>query len=256
MKWPNKWMYLLLTVIGLLGIIDTIVLLLFFDVSINVGVILPGLIGLLLLFFSLTELFNIDSFKIQNRSFRRVVQVLLALWIISFISIEFIIINAQIPDRDNQTEYVLILGAGLKGKRLSPTLESRMKLGVEYLKSNPSSKVIVSGGQGPDEDITEAEAMRRYLIANGINRGQIIKEEESTSTIENLRLSKGIMSRNTTSNEILIITSDFHMFRAKMLAKRAGLVPYGIAAKTPYYVLPNSYLREYFALIKSYFLDR
>ena len=255
MKW-NRLLYLALTVIGVLGIIDTIALLIFFDVSVNIGVILPGLVGLLLAFYSLAKLFNILSFKIQNSIVQRVAQGLLALWLLSFIFIECEIINAQRPDRDNRAEYVLILGAGLKGDRLSPALESRMKLAFEYLKSNPSSKVIVSGGQGPGEDITEADAMRRYLVERGINEGRIIKEDKSTSTMENLRLSKSIISGNTTSAEILIITSDYHVFRAKMLAKRAGILPYVIYAKTPYYMLPNSYLREYFALIKSYFLDR
>lgn len=255
MKWSNRLVYLVLMVIGVLGIVDTIVLNIFFDVSIHIGVILPGLVGLFIVFYSLNKLLGIHVFKIPN-SLRRVVQVALASFVISFILTELIVINAQIPDQDKRVEYLLILGAGLKGERLSPTLASRMNRGLEYLKAYPTTKVIVSGGQGPDEDITEAEAMRRYLVDNGITQNRIIKEEQSTSTIENLRFSKRIIFQNTTSSEILIITSDFHMFRAKMLAKRAGLVPYGLPAKTPYYLLPNSYLREYFALTKSYLFDR
>ena len=82
------------------------------------------------------------------------------------------------------------------------------------------------------------------------------KEEKSTSTIENLRLSKKIMAGTSKKNEIMIVTRDYHMLRAKMLAKRAGLTPYSLPSRTPYYVLSNSYIREYFAIIKSFFLDR
>jgi len=82
------------------------------------------------------------------------------------------------------------------------------------------------------------------------------KEEHSTSTIENLRLSKEIMVETSEKNEIMIVTSDYHVLRAKMPAKRAGLIPYSLPSRTPYYIMVNSYLREYFATIKSFISDR
>lgn len=256
MQISYKAIYVVLIVAGFLGLLDTVILLGFFDVSFNLGVILPGLAGLVLIIVSLCKLQKEDCFRIRNRKLRYYLLALLLAWLISFIGIEIMLLTGQKSDANKKVDYLIVLGAGLKGEKMSSTLKSRIDCALNYLEGYPDTKVIVSGGQGPGEDITEAEAMRRYLVANGIADNRVIKEEKSTSTIENLRLSKKIVAENSKKNEIMIVTSDYHMLRAKMLAKRAGLTPYSLPSRTPYYVVVNSYLREYFAIIKSFILDR
>ncbi|PKM79560.1 MAG: YdcF family protein [Firmicutes bacterium HGW-Firmicutes-14] len=256
MQISRKALYVVLIVAGLLGLIDTVILLGFFDVSFNLGVILPGLAGLVLIIVSFYKLQNEDSFRIRNRKLKYYLVALLLVWLISFIGIEIMLLTGQKSDLSMKVDYLIVLGAGLKGEKMSSTLKSRIDRALNYLEGYPDTKVIVSGGQGPGEDITEAEAMRRYLVANGIADNRVIKEEKSTSTIENLRLSKKIVAETSKKNEIIIVTSDYHMLRAKMLAKRAGLTSYSLPSRTPYYVIVNSYLREYFAIIKSFILDR
>lgn len=246
----------MLLVFGALGILDTLVLLLF-GVGIDLGIVLPGIIGFIFLMIGYLRIrYNIDLINMRDRMLKSVMILLFTIWFISFVLIEGIIIVSQLSDEEKSVDYLLILGAGLKGEKLSLTLNSRMNTGLEYLRSHPGTKVIVSGGMGIGEDITEAEAMKRFLIENKIDNNRIIKEEKSTSTMENLLYSRSIFIKGGGKNEIMIVTSEYHMFRAKLLAKRVGLAPYGLPARTPVTILPNSYLREYFAVLKSLVLDR
>ena len=138
------------------------------------------------------------------------------------------------------------------------TFQNRVDKGLKFLKNNPDLLVIVSGGKGFGEMITEAEAMRRYLIKNGISENRIIKEDRATSTAENFKFSRELIrgKEHQENPEILIVTSEFHMFRSKMLAYRNGFVPYGLTSETWLGVLPNCFIREYFAVIKSFILDK
>lgn len=115
-------------------------------------------------------------------------------------------------------------------------------------------KVIVSGGKGLHEKKVEAELMRNYLINRGINPDNIIVEDKSSSTYENFIFSKSLIKPGI--KKIYIVTNAFHTFRAKMIAKRTGFIPVPIPAKDPKSVLINCYLREYFAVIKTFIFDR
>ena len=88
---------------------------------------------------------------------------------------------------------VIVLGAGLRGENLSLILRNRLDAAVEYYNENPEAVIVVSGGQGPDEDIPEAEAMERYLYEQGVPLNKIIKEDKSTSTEENFKFSKELL---------------------------------------------------------------
>lgn len=126
------------------------------------------------------------------------------------------------------------------------------------MKSHPGTKVILSGGKGLREDITEAEAMRRYLIEKGISEKDMIIEDRSTNTIENIKFSKEIIKSIDKRGDIklAIVTNGFHVFRSLLIASREGFKAYGISSKTPPSVLLKCYVREYFALIKSFMMDR
>lgn len=189
---------------------------------------------------------------------RNTVNVVFLLFIASFLLVEFLIISEFYAKEDPEVhvDYVVILGAGLEGDKVSKILEKRLLKGTDYLIKNEKSKVIVSGGQGEDEDISEAEAMGRYLIEKGIDEDRIYYEDKSTSTVENLLYSKQILSDNSNiiNPQILIVTSDYHMFRAKMISKKLNLQSYGMVSESELSVKINYLIREYFVLVKDWLL--
>lgn len=155
------------------------------------------------------------------------------------------------PEADGSNEYAIVLGAKVNGEVPSLSLHYRMDAALDYANKYPHVKLVLSGGQGPDEMMTEAEAMRRYLVKNGVDETRLILEEESTSTYENLMYSKKLMPDSVKS--VTIITSDYHLARAKLLAEKIGFESTdGIAANTPKVVQTKLKTRERLALLKTY----
>ncbi|NMA68703.1 MAG: YdcF family protein, partial [Desulfitobacterium sp.] len=190
---------------------------------------------------------------------RRLIMVGLVFLLSSFLIIEgLILVNTKDPIPEG-VETMIILGAGLNGDQLSWTLYERVHKGAEILKDNPQMKVVVTGGQGPGEWIPEGVAMATYLLEQGIDEERIIVEGKATSTMENFLYSQELLVGDSSFNPskpILVVTSDFHMFRSKLLAKRHGFYPVSVPCYTPWYIRPNVYLREYFAVVKSVLFDR
>lgn len=188
----------------------------------------------------------------------RVITILISIILISFIIIEGLIIIEGRNISTKKVDYVIVLGARLYGDIPSPSLQERLNAAREYLIENNDIKVVVSGGQGIDEDVSEAQAMKKYLVDNGIENDRIILEDKSTTTFENLKMSVDkIMEVYDKENlSVLIATNRYHVFRSKLLAKRLGLMPYGLPAKTPPTTVLFSYVREYFAVIKSLLFDK
>lgn len=188
---------------------------------------------------------------------KKTVVVVLVLLILQFVLIEGLIVLNGRSDAETGTDFLIILGAGLNGRAISPSLKSRLDAGLLYLRKFPDVKVVVSGGQGRGEDITEAEAMREFLIANGIDEGRIMSEPNATSTMENFTFSKALIEQQIgePASDITFVTNSFHVLRAKMLAGRNGLNATAIAGDTSH-IAPLFYLREYFAIIKSFIFDR
>jgi len=151
--------------------------------------------------------------------------------------------------RPAQNATVIVLGCKAYGERPSITLEERLKAAIKYLNANPESACIVSGGQGADETISEAECMYRYLTNNGIAPERIYKEDQSTTTRENLAFSYGIIKEHKLNETIAIATNNFHEYRAGKIAESIGL-EYGAASgKTALWLLPTYYARELFAIV-------
>lgn len=169
-----------------------------------------------------------------------------------------IVWSALQAHEDRPADYVLILGARVRGDQPSLTLQSRLDTGLEYALRHPESTIVASGGQGSGESVSEAEAMKRYLVERGIPSERILKEEQSTNTFENFQYSQTLLRSRTDFNgkELLVVTSDFHMYRSLMLAERIGLQAQGLAASTPGFTIPKSYMREFAAVIKSYLFDK
>ncbi|WP_166243032.1 ElyC/SanA/YdcF family protein [Paenibacillus turpanensis] len=176
------------------------------------------------------------------------------LFLVSFLMIEFLVISEyDCAEGDRQkVDYVIVLGAGLRGDQVSNTLKHRLDTSLSYLQSNPNVPVLLSGGQGPGETRTEAAAMKEYLLRKGLDSERITMEDRSTSTEENLAFSKVILSeKGIQAPSILLVTSDFHMFRSKMISKAHGFTTLGLSSPTPALVRINYMLREYFAVINT-----
>ena len=140
-------------------------------------------------------------------------------------------------------DYIIILGAGLIGTRVTPLLAARIDKGIELLHDNPNAVLIMSGGQGPGEDIAEGEAMARYAEQKGVDLGKIIVEGKSTSTEENSLFSRELMSWDRP--RVIVVTTAYHVFRALLLAKQHGLKCIGFGAKTKWYFTLNALIREF-----------
>ena len=159
------------------------------------------------------------------------------------------ITEGQQPAADGSNKYAIILGAKVNGKTPSLSLRYRLEEALAYAEKYPDVHFILSGGQGPDEDISEAEAMRKYLTDYGVNEERLVTESESTSTYENIRNSKRLMPEDV--KEVTIITSDYHLARARYLAEKLDLQSDVIPAKTPPSVKAQQHIRERLALIKT-----
>lgn len=168
-----------------------------------------------------------------------------------------IIYNGEISEESKDVNCVIVLGAGLKGDKITLTLYERLKTAVEYLEKNENIKVIVSGGQGEGEDISEAQAMEKFLIEKSIDKKRIVKEENSTNTSENFKYTREKLNSLGFSHykKVLVVTNSFHIYRSKILAHRNGFIAYGLPANTHPALKPNFYVREVFAVVKSYLFD-
>ena len=150
-----------------------------------------------------------------------------------------------------ETEYVIVLGCGiLPDGGVTPLLRGRLDAAIAaYEAGGRKAKIIVSGGQGADEIVSEARAMANYLRAKGIDEGDIILEDESRTTEENLRNSLAIMNSRGGVRHCTIATSSYHCLRAAMFARRLGINASCVGGRTAAFYYPAAFFREYVALI-------
>ena len=173
-----------------------------------------------------------------------------------FLLLQFLILSAA-RTGEGEVDIVIVLGAGLYGETPSKVLVSRLDAALEYAVGKEAMPIIiVSGGQGPGETITEAEAMGRYLSQRGISEANIWKEEASTSTLENLVFSFALideMGLGEDNLRIAIVTNEFHLYRSKHIASTLGFNVIGVPAKTPNFYLRVLYhFREAIAIMWQY----
>ena len=162
----------------------------------------------------------------------------------------------EIPDNP---DLVIVLGCKVVGYEPGTLLRHRLDTAVETLNKYPGALCIVSGGQGPDEIIPEAQAMRQYLINNKIDEARIFEENKSSNTFENLIFSSQIIEQNNLSNAIIIIlTSEYHIPRAMMIAGRVfdNAQIYAVKSATPFTFFSAGITREFFAFVKSFIFYR
>ncbi len=159
---------------------------------------------------------------------------------------------------DYTEQTVIVLGCGIRGERVSVGLAKRLDKAYEYHTKNPDAVIIVSGGQGPQEDITEALAMKRYLVAKGVPEEKIIMEDKSTSTITNFRNSRTIMEEKGMSlSSAVFVTNGYHVYRSSWYAKDEGFLEIShLGTDIIWYTVPMNYMREMLAVVKMWVLDQ
>lgn len=150
---------------------------------------------------------------------------------------------------EQQLSYLIVLGAQMKPNGPSVVLEKRLRRAYTYLTENPETLCVLSGGQGSNEPVSEAQGMYEDLVKKGVDPKRLILEDQSTNTVENLRFSRKLIPQEV--QKVGIVTSNFHVYRSLRLAKQQGFLdPVGISADSGVYFLPNNVLRECFGIVK------
>ncbi len=209
----------------------------------NLGLILATVLGVFLFFYAL--FFDGFNSLLDNR-FGKYIKTILLIAFIGFAFIASLItISGNMDTVTFQEQAVIVLGAGIHGETPSKPLIKRLEATLRYHKLNPDAYIIVTGGQGAQETITEAESMKRYLEMHGVNPEKIIKEEQATSTYENFLFSKAILDETLgNSYKTAYITNSFHTYRAGRVAKSAGLMASRMHAENELLTLLPDYFRE------------
>lgn len=174
-----------------------------------------------------------------------------------FLLVEGLIVSAMLQKPERGLDYIVVLGAQVKGNRPSLALSHRIQKAAEYLKKNPETKAILSGGKGTGEDISEARCMRQELEKLGIARERLIEENRSTSTQENIACSYALLqadSRKEAEQKKIktgIVTNNFHIYRSTAIArKKMDCQIQGIPAKSNKFLQMNYLIREFFGVVK------
>lgn len=199
------------------------------------------------------------SFFLAHRSWveripkwlRWIFRLIFGLCVILFLIIEGLIVSEFNAVPDSGADVCIVLGAQMKESGPSDVLKRRLDKAIIYLQENPDTLVIVSGGQGSNEPVSEAQGMRDYLILKGIAPERIMMEDTSTSTWENLSYSSELIDKS--SDSVVIVTNNFHVFRAVCTAKKQGYsMVQGLASSTHRSNLLNNMMREFFGVIKDF----
>lgn len=169
--------------------------------------------------------------------------------------IVFLIILQTYPVSPSPEGTVVILGCQVRDGRPSQMMRGRLDTAIVYLRENPDTNCVVSGGQGPDEAMSEAECMKQWLVNKGIDESRIFKEDKSTDTDENLRFSADVIRDNALGTDIVIVTDAFHAYRSALCAERYGLDACVYPAHAPWFLQQSYWFREILALMKFWFLE-
>jgi uncharacterized SAM-binding protein YcdF (DUF218 family) len=165
------------------------------------------------------------------------------------------IINMGLNAKPQKSDVIIVLGCRVYGTEPSPMLKERLNEGIKLFNQGYGNYIIVSGGKGPGEDITEAEAMQTYIISKGVDKSKIIIEDRSTSTFENISYSSEIMHKHGLYTSI-IVSNKYHLKRTSLMAKKNNInASYsGVFAKRYVSYEISGFLREILALWKFYVL--
>lgn len=254
---PKLW----LGVVRVLSIIVAVLCLVWFamplslSVSLNIGNATGILLSVLLFFYGLLMPWVhgiLTKWRVHNcRCFRWLYRgilggiILVAVLVVVESTCMFVAANKE-PE---QGATLVVLGCRVYGERPSLSMQERLEAAYEYLTEYPESVCILSGGKGNGENITEAECMYRYLVNKGIAEERLYKEEASTTTRENLLFSKQLIEEQGLNPVVAIATSEYHEYRAGLIAKSLGIEYAAVPGKTAIWLFPTYYVRELYAIL-------
>lgn len=211
--------------------------------------------GLAILFWLNTRLHFIQ--KIPRPIIISVVAVAMA-GVLLFVFLFGCVVSGMSARPQKEADYVIVLGAQIRGTWITKPLRLRLDKALEYYMEHEGSgmRIIVSGGQGMGEDCSESYAMKQYLVDKGVPEDRIIMEDKSTSTKENLEFSYEIICREGNPDcNVVICSNNFHIFRARELARHIGMKnAEGLAAGCDIRLLPNYMVRDSLAIFKEFLL--
>lgn len=205
-------------------------------------------------FFMLSLSFRLRLWQMLPAVIRMGSLILFCVGLIFFLYVESMILRASVQMPTDPQDYVIILGAHVRSSGPSKALALRLNKALEYAEDHPDTIFIVSGGQGSNEPCTESSVMKQYLIRHGMDASRILEEDQSTNTRENLLFSK---KRIPEGSSVGIISNGFHICRALHLAETLGYEnASGIPAKSDLPTQPANLLREFFAVVKDFWIIR
>ena len=249
----KKSISVLITIVGIIVAIYGFVLCIMSNI--NLGVVLVVLLGV----FAINIGMFYEKIKELTKSgfFKYFKVFLIAVLCIEFILVSFMAVFGNVDNISYNEDAVIVLGAGIRGDKVTLPLKMRLDKAIQYHSKNPDAIIVVTGGQGFQETVTEAYAMEKYLVEHGIERNKIIKEEKATSTTENMEFSKVLLDKRFGDNySVVVITNNFHVFRGTSIAIKTGFNDVShMHADLQWYNLMPCYLRESLAVLKMLILD-
>lgn len=213
------------------------------------GLVLLGF-GALVVCYRLIHLLSRHSLT-AAKLLRLLLTICVCLGLLAAVVTGTVIYNASLGSAETPCDYIVVLGCGVNGTVPSLSLQNRIDAAYAYLAAHPDAVCVVSGGQGPGEDITEASCMKRELTEMGIEVERIWEEGKSTSTMENLEFSLAVIEANAghRPDTIGIVSSEYHLYRAGLMAADQGVTAVGIPGKTSWFTLwANYHMREIVAV--------
>ena len=245
----GRWICIIAGALGLLWFLLPV----FSGLIINIGNITGAIVfgTLLLLALNSDRFFSWIRLMRSTRSGSSWLAVLAAVLISIFTLagvLEYVMIR-EANNRDDAERTLVILGCGVYGERPSLMLIERMQAAYEYMSEHPDVSCVLSGGKGQGEDISEAEAMYRWLTAKGISADRLYKEDRSVSTRQNLEFTKKILQTEDLPMRIRIVTNEFHEYRAGQIADKLELDHCALPAPTAWWLYPTYAVREMYAIL-------
>lgn len=185
--------------------------------------------------------------RLPPRALTWPLRAIVALGLVCFLAVEGVILSAGMASAPQGLDYIIVLGAKVNGREPSGALRNRIEVAAEYLEANPETIAILSGGQGPDEEISEARCMFETLASMGVDPSRLYLEDQSTDTSENLRFSRELIPEGA---QIGLVTNNFHIFRSLALARGLEIPNVcGVPVATSAISFPHYMMREFVGVV-------
>ncbi len=194
-----------------------------------------------------------DRWSVIAKQLIRIGNAIFLLWLLSVAAVEGLILSGAHTDPDAlEADCVFVLGGGINGDQPTQTLRNRLAVALDVMEQNPDAHIVVCGGQGDDEDYTEASVMYTWMVSHGADADRIVMESKSRNTIQNIENAMELCEQNGwDTDNVAALSSGFHLFRTRRIMENCGLEPAAIAAPagSPHMRVLFC-IREYFSIVK------